>query len=159
MRTLMTAVLVAGFLPVMAVFAAGDAAGQKQDTAAPVPALKAQTECPVAGGKIDKTLFVDNGGKRIYVCCKECLPVVEKDFDKYAQKLAKDNVAVEIRQTTCPVMVGEKINRKLFVDADGKRIYVCCGSCVKAVKKDPAKYIKQIEAEGITLDEAPAALK
>ncbi|HUT37359.1 MAG TPA: hypothetical protein VNE39_28005, partial [Planctomycetota bacterium] len=28
-------------------------------------------------------------------------------------------------QTTCPVM-GGKIDRKLFVDYEGKRIYVCC---------------------------------
>lgn len=57
------------------------------------------------------------------------------------------------RQTMCPVM-GNEINKKLFVDYEGKRIYVCCGMCIKTVKKDPAKYVKQLEAEGITLDKA-----
>jgi hypothetical protein len=56
-------------------------------------------------------------------------------------------------QTLCPVM-NEAINKKLYVDYEGKRIYVCCNYCVKTVKKDPAKYIKLIEDQGITLDKA-----
>ena len=57
-------------------------------------------------------------------------------------------------QTICPVMGGE-VNKKLFVDYDGKRVYVCCGMCVNTVKKDPTKYIKKLEAEGVTLDKTP----
>ena len=38
-------------------------------------------------------------------------------------------------QTVCPVM-GEKINKELFVDVDGKRIYVCCDGCIAEVKAD-----------------------
>ena len=60
------------------------------------------------------------------------------------------------KQTNCPVMGGE-VNKSLFVDAQGKRIYVCCKGCIAAVKKDPAKYIAQLEKEGITLDKTPAA--
>jgi len=59
-------------------------------------------------------------------------------------------------QTTCPVMEGQPINKKLFVDFEGKRIYVCCGTCVKMLKKDPAKYVKMLEAQGVTLDKAQA---
>lgn len=63
------------------------------------------------------------------------------------------------RQTTCPVM-GGRINTNLFVDAEGKRIYVCCPSCLPDLKKDPTKYIQKIEAQGVTLDAAsPAAAK
>lgn len=56
-------------------------------------------------------------------------------------------------QTKCPVMGGD-INKSLYVDADGKRIYVCCGGCIDAVKKNPQKFIKELEAKGITLDKA-----
>ena len=56
-------------------------------------------------------------------------------------------------QKRCPVMGGE-INKKLFVDYQDKRIYVCCKSCLKEVKQDPAKYVKQLEAEGTALDKA-----
>jgi YHS domain-containing protein len=50
-------------------------------------------------------------------------------------------------QTTCPVM-GDAISKKLYVDHDGKRIYVCCSSCLAKVKKDPEKYIRKLEGMG-----------
>jgi len=58
------------------------------------------------------------------------------------------------KQTTCPVM-GGKINKAQYADVQGKRIYVCCPGCIAKIKADPAKYIKQLEAEGIELDKAP----
>ena len=58
-------------------------------------------------------------------------------------------------QTTCPVMAGQPVNPKLYVDADGYRIYVCCGGCVKEVKADPAKYIAKLKAEGVEIAKTP----
>ncbi len=58
-------------------------------------------------------------------------------------------------QTTCPVMVGQAVNPKLYVDAAGYRIYVCCGSCLKAVKADPAKYIAKMKADGVEPEKEP----
>lgn len=58
-------------------------------------------------------------------------------------------------QTICPVM-GGKINKSVYVDVEGKRIYMCCKGCEGAIKKDPAKYIKKLEADGVTLEAAPA---
>lgn len=60
------------------------------------------------------------------------------------------------KQTTCPVM-GGAVNKALYVDHAGKRIYVCCGGCIGTVKADPAKYIRKLEAEGVTLDAAEPA--
>jgi YHS domain-containing protein len=57
------------------------------------------------------------------------------------------------QQTMCPVMK-QPINKKLYVDCEGKRVYVCCRSCVQTVKQDPAKYVKMLEDQGITLDKA-----
>jgi YHS domain-containing protein len=57
------------------------------------------------------------------------------------------------KQTLCPVM-GGTVNTNLYVDADGKRIYVCCPGCLSAIKKNPAKYINGLEKEGVTLDKA-----
>jgi YHS domain-containing protein len=57
-------------------------------------------------------------------------------------------------QTTCPVM-GEKVGKDLYVDVQGKRIYVCCQTCVEAVKKDPAKYIAKLKEQGVTIEDAP----
>jgi len=58
-------------------------------------------------------------------------------------------------QTTCPVMEGNAINPKLYVDADGYRIYVCCGGCVREVKADPTKYIAKLKAEGVEIAKTP----
>ncbi len=57
-------------------------------------------------------------------------------------------------QTLCPIM-GDEIDKKLFVDYAGKRIYVCCKMCLKKVQQDPAKYIKQLEDDGIEPETVP----
>ena len=57
-------------------------------------------------------------------------------------------------QTTCPIM-GGAINKSLFVDHDGKRIYVCCESCLGKIKQDPEKYISKLTGQGIVLEDAP----
>lgn len=57
-----------------------------------------------------------------------------------------------VPQKTCPVM-GGAINKKLYVDWEGKRIYVCCKGCIADVKKDPAKYIKVLEERGEKVEE------
>jgi YHS domain-containing protein len=73
--------------------------------------------------------------------------------DTVGQAPAATNAVAVKAQTTCPVM-GGAVDKNTFVDIDGKRIYVCCGGCIAKVKKDPAKYVKKLEAEGITLDKA-----
>lgn len=70
---------------------------------------------------------------------------------------AKETKAVKA-QTLCPVAKGA-INKSLYADVNGKRIYVCCAGCLDPIKKDPAKYIKQMEDAGITLEAAPVAEK
>lgn len=76
--------------------------------------------------------------------------------DEAAPVSAATNMVAVKAQTTCPVM-GGAIDKSKFVDYDGKRIYVCCGGCIATIKKNPAKYVKKLEAEGITLDKAEAA--
>lgn len=45
----------------------------------------------------------------------------------------------------CPVMPGERVKEKFFVDYQGKRVYLCCRNCVKAFKKRPWKYLKNLK--------------
>ena len=59
-------------------------------------------------------------------------------------------------QTTCPVL-GGNINKQVYVDYQGNRIYFCCQGCDEQFNKDPEKYLKKLEAEGVTLEPAPAA--
>ena len=62
------------------------------------------------------------------------------------QAVAKSNI-----QTTCPVM-GGAINKNLYYDYKGKRIYVCCSGCIESVKNDPEKYIAKLEKSGVVLE-------
>jgi len=52
-------------------------------------------------------------------------------------------------QTTCPVM-GSAINKSVYTDHNGQRIYFCCPGCVETFKKDPEKYLKKMAEEGVT---------
>lgn len=59
-------------------------------------------------------------------------------------------------QSTCPVM-GGAVNKSIYVDHNGKRVYLCCNACVSTFKADPDKYVKQLADAGVQLEEAPAA--
>jgi YHS domain-containing protein len=57
-------------------------------------------------------------------------------------------------QTKCPVL-GNKIDRNVFVDYQGKRIYFCCAGCIDKFNKDPEGYLKKMEAQGVTPAKTP----
>jgi YHS domain-containing protein len=46
-----------------------------------------QTICPVMGGKINKDIFVEYNGKKVYFCCPGCEPEFEKNPEKYLDQL------------------------------------------------------------------------
>ncbi|MFC1851198.1 hypothetical protein ACFL27_13465 [candidate division CSSED10-310 bacterium] len=52
--------------------------------------LKPQTKCPVMGGDVNKEVFTDHDGQRIYFCCSECIKEFKKDPDKYLAKIKKN---------------------------------------------------------------------
>ena len=60
-------------------------------------------------------------------------------------------------QEICPVM-GGKINKEIYADHDGKRVYFCCAMCPEPFKKDPAKYIEKMKKDGIEPAAVPAAV-
>ena len=107
--------------------------------------LKPQTQCPVMGGKIDSTVYVDLQGQRVYFCCSKCPPKFKADPDTYFKKAAEQGVLFENIQTTCPVS-GEKLeNKSIFVDYQGRRIYFCCKKCVADFDKDPKGYLAKMD--------------
>jgi len=57
-------------------------------------------------------------------------------------------------QETCPVM-GGKINKSIYTDYDGKRIYFCCKACPEPFRKDPKKYMQEMKAKGVVFEKAP----
>jgi YHS domain-containing protein len=57
-------------------------------------------------------------------------------------------------QTICPVLAGN-IDKNVYADYKGKRIYFCCKGCDDEFKKDPEKYLKKLQEEGVTLEPSP----
>lgn len=113
-----------------------------------------QETCPVMGGQVNKAIYADHEGRRIFGCCPGCVVPIQKNFAKYAKKVEAAGETVAKIQATCPVM-GGKINKKQYVDVEGKRIYVCCPGCIGKIKADPSKYINKLESDGVVLDVAP----
>ncbi|WP_372807704.1 hypothetical protein [Pontiella sp.] len=72
------------------------------------------------------------------------------------EKKAETAAAVEPKeQTHCPVMQRSAVDKALWVDVKGKRIYVCCPGCIEKIEANPDKYINRLEAEGVTPDSTP----
>jgi YHS domain-containing protein len=116
--------------------------------------LKPQTVCPVKGcplpnAAIDQNQFVDYQGQRIYYGCGDCKVAFLKDPEKYFAKIHKDGILLENIQKTCPVMGGE-INKKLFMDYEGRRIYFCCKGCRADFNQAPVKYLQKLPGENLT---------
>ena len=70
--------------------------------------------------------------------------------------LAADPAAPGKAQTICPVM-GLAIDKKVYTDYQGKRVYFCCTQCKKDFQEDPAGYVKKLEDQGVVLEKAPGA--
>jgi hypothetical protein len=85
-------------------------------------------------------------------CSKKCAKTCSA-----GKKAQADKVEVIKEQTICPVM-GKEIDKKLYADVKGKRVYVCCQGCIEAVKADPDKYLAAIAAKGETVAETPPML-
>ena len=67
----------------------------------------------------------------------------KKETPAAAPAETKDAVSVEIEQKTCPVMGGE-INKDLFTEYKGKKVYFCCPGCKEQFQKEPEKYISKL---------------
>jgi YHS domain-containing protein len=58
-------------------------------------------------------------------------------------------------QQSCPI-TGEKIDKSVYVDYQGKRVYFCCAACKPAFLKEPGKYLKEMADKGVVLEPSPA---
>jgi len=53
-------------------------------------------------------------------------------------------VAAAIEQKTCPIMEGNPINKALFVEYKGKKVYFCCPGCEDKFNAEPEKYVAKL---------------
>jgi hypothetical protein len=130
--------------------AGGEAPGTQE------PRLQPQTLCPVTGEPVKEDLYVDARGQRIRVCCPACIPIVKQDPEAALSKLEEMGQYAESRQTLCTVSK-HGIDRALFVEHEGRRIYACTPPTLEKVRTAPATYA-EVLAEMVDGDgDAPEA--
>ena len=56
---------------------------------------QSQKLCPVMGGEIDKSAYVDYEGKRVYFCCPGCKGTFMENADKYIGDMESKGIALE----------------------------------------------------------------
>lgn len=80
--------LLASYLSVMVVFVVIGIAGcEKRADESQVAESTEQTKCPVMDGDVNKELFVEYKGQKVYFCCPGCEDEFNKDPEKYVSKL------------------------------------------------------------------------
>ena len=71
----------------------------------------------------------------------------KKKTEPAAPAETKEIVSQAIEQKTCPVMEGP-INKELYIEYKGKKVYFCCPGCKEKFEKEPEKYISKLPQFG-----------
>lgn len=140
-----------------AVFAVGAVAGVPAEKKTPAKPAKVKPypleTCVVSGQKLggdmgEPSVFTYQG-QEIKLCCKGCEKEFKKNPAKYLAKIEEAAKKLKPYPLDTCVVTGEKFGGMgepyVFV-YQGREIKLCCKGCLKEFKKDPAKYLKQIEA-------------
>lgn len=138
--------LLIGVLPAILAFGIAVAADSAKVATTPATPKKQhpQAVCLVMGGKINKKLYTDTQGQRVYFCCAMCQPKFKADPDSFFLKAAADGVVFENIQKVCPIS-GDKIDKKVYSDYEGRRVFFCCRKCRSLFAADPMKYLKRLD--------------
>jgi len=68
-------------------------------------------------------------------CKKKSEPAAPAEVEKA--------VSATIQQTICPIM-GGVINKDIFTEYKGKKVYFCCAGCKEKFEKEPEKYLAKL---------------
>ena len=138
----LTTFFIAAIMLVNASYAAEESTDQ---TKGKLIEFKEQTVCPVMGGKINKDIYTDIQGQRVYHCCAGCKEPMETEPDKYFKKAAEEGVLFENIQTGCPIS-GKPVNKDVSIYHEGRTVYFCCDGCISMFEKEPQKYLSMLDA-------------
>jgi len=109
---------------------------------------KVQVTCPISDEPINKEVYSEKGGEKVYFCCPRCKGKYEENPDKYATQVANSMTI----QTKCPLS-GQPISPDAFVDfTSGHRIYFCCNRCTGKIKADAAGFVETLRDKGIYIN-------
>jgi YHS domain-containing protein len=66
-----------------------------------------------------------------------------------------DTKSQTLKPQTTDAFSGSPIDKSIYTDYKGKRIYFCCPNSRTSFSGDPEKYIKKLQEQGIALEDAP----
>ena len=120
-------------------------AGCGEPAATPTPASPAPASTPEAGKDKNeiKSLPVEPAKKEAEV------PPAKLSDEEVAEikKLPAEDQPIALAQVSCPVSdshLGE-MGAPIKEVVDGKTVFLCCASCTKSLKADPAKYLAKLK--------------
>ena len=128
-------------------------AGCKENDSGASP--NADVDAPSCGAGCAKACCADKEAKACgedctKACCadkeaKTCEPGCTKPCcaDKEAVEEVIESTTTTVEQTTCPVM-GGPVNKAVFTEYEGKKVYFCCPGCDEKFKADPEKYLSKL---------------
>ena len=47
-------------------------------------------------------------------------------------------------QTNCPVMEAMAIDKSVYTEHQGKKVYFCCAGCINTFKENPQQYLSKL---------------
>lgn len=80
-------------------------------------------------------------GLTMLPACNSNAPEPKREAVKTAAPATQ--IARPVEQTICPVM-GGTINKAVFVEYKGKKVYFCCAGCEKKFQESPEKYVSKL---------------
>jgi hypothetical protein len=97
--------------------------------------------------------------REIRFCCGDCAKKVQADATTYLAKIDKQIIekqSASYPMTTCPVS-GEALGSMgdpVDYVHNNRLIRFCCGSCVRAFKKDPAPFLAKLDEQVLAAQRA-----
>jgi YHS domain-containing protein len=81
--------------------------------------------------------------------CKKSEPVTTESSTNTNQQIAQTEAlnppaeTTTVEQTLCPIM-GKPIDKDIYVEMFGKKVYFCCEECQDQFMEEPEKYLDKL---------------
>ncbi|MCD7897150.1 MAG: hypothetical protein LUG50_10845 [Planctomycetaceae bacterium] len=115
---------------------------------------KAQRLCPVTGTALSgvaSPVRARVDGFTFLVADEASRQQAEADGAAVFAALARNGDAAEPVSEACPIM-GNRINRQLFLEKNGRRVFMCCKGCTKRLQNNWDKAVDTLRDQAETGD-------
>lgn len=106
-----------------------------------------QVTCPVSGSAVDRSIFIEEQGVRVFFCSEECRSRFLGAPESYRPRIA----GTLWYQTRCPVTGNEIDPRQSAVLKTGERVYFCSEACKEKFLQNPEAWASKLVDQGLRL--------